>query len=72
MRARQLLASDDLSVKQKRALRVSLLRIQAISEKPAQLPRLLRTAAPLFSANDQILFGEAATSADTLTEVLKA
>lgn len=72
MRARQLLASDDLSVKQKRALRVSLLRIQAISSKPEQLPLMLRTAAPLFSESDKLLFGEAAMSAETLADVLKA
>lgn len=72
MRARQLLATDDLTVKQKRALRVSLLRIQAISSKPEQLPIMLRTAAPLFTAGDHMLLNEAASSAETLAEVLKA
>lgn len=71
MRMRQLLASDDLSPKQERALKVALLRIEAISTKPEQLPLLLRTIAPKFQAADQLLFNEAAASAETLADVLK-
>jgi uncharacterized membrane protein YccC len=72
MRIRQLLSTDDLSAAQRRALRVALLRMQAVSCKPEVLPLLLSSAASLFEGADQLLLNEAAKSAETLSDVLKA